>query len=81
MPGKKLDDDIAHTKRWLEHYAALNAPSIRIFAGNVPKGSMVEEASKRCADVINRLCEEAAKFKVKLALENHGGITDGLMTC
>ncbi|QDU63135.1 Xylose isomerase-like TIM barrel [Planctomycetes bacterium Pan216] len=73
--GEKRKQDIAHTKQWVDHYAMLGCPAIRIFAGNVPKGSSKDEAIGRCVEGIEECCEHAAKKGVFLALENHGGIT------
>jgi sugar phosphate isomerase/epimerase len=69
--AKQLDD----VKRWVEHSAALGAKTMRIFAGSVKKGDREEEARKRCVAAIEEACDHAAKHKVILALENHGGIT------
>jgi sugar phosphate isomerase/epimerase len=70
-PGERLDEDLAHTRTWIDHYAALGAPVIRIFAGSPPEGTTAEEAIRRCVPVIERVCEYAASRGVMLALENH----------
>jgi sugar phosphate isomerase/epimerase len=71
----KLQKQIDHVKQWSEHSALLGAKTMRIFAGAVPKGDTEAEARKRCIDAIHKACDHAAKHKVWLALENHGGIT------
>jgi sugar phosphate isomerase/epimerase len=48
---------------------------MRIFAGSVKKGDKEDDARKRCVDTIHKACDQAAKYKVYMALENHGGIT------
>ena len=72
---KKVEADLAHTKSWVDHYAVLGAPAIRIFAGTQPKDEETSVTLKRCA----QHCETAAKYAaskgVLLALENHGGVT------
>ena len=35
---------IANVQRWIDHAASLDAPVIRIFAGNVPRGSSEDQA-------------------------------------
>ncbi len=67
--------DIEHTKKWIDHYAVLGAPVIRIFAGNQPKDWSKEQTHARCARACNAVCEYAAAKGVILGLENHGGIT------
>jgi len=75
VSGPERDKDIAHVKTWVEHAALLGAGSIRIFAGNVPKGDTDEAARARAVAAIRECCEHAARHGVFLALENHGGIT------
>jgi sugar phosphate isomerase/epimerase len=73
-PGPQLDKEIEHVKRWIDLAAELHAPSIRIFAGDLQKGTSEDDARKWCIDAIHRACEHAATRGVFLALENHGGI-------
>ncbi len=70
-PGTKLDEQIALTRKWVDHYAALGAPVIRVFAGNPPKGVSEEDAIKRCIPVLEQACEYAGSKGVMLAIENH----------
>lgn len=71
----KLAADIEHTKKWIDHYAFLGAPAIRIFAGNQPKGEELEVTLARCAKNCETACKYAEEKGVLLALENHGGVT------
>jgi sugar phosphate isomerase/epimerase len=73
-PGATLDREIDHVKRWIDLAAELHAPTIRIFAGDLQKGTTEEDARKWCVDAIQRACEYAGTRGVILALENHGGI-------
>jgi sugar phosphate isomerase/epimerase len=72
---KKQQEQLDHVKRWIEHSALLGAKTMRIFAGSVRKGDTQEEARKRAVELIQKACEYAGEYPVKLALENHGGIT------
>ncbi|HEX6210280.1 MAG TPA: sugar phosphate isomerase/epimerase family protein [Methylomirabilota bacterium] len=73
-PGQERDRQIAHTKAWIDHAVHLGAPVIRIFAGNLQKGSTPEQARQWTVEAIRECCEYAAPRGVILALENHGGI-------
>lgn len=73
-PGPQLDKEIDHVKRWIDLAAELHAPTIRIFAGDLQKGTSEADARKWCVDAIHRACEHAATRGIILALENHGGI-------
>lgn len=73
--GDEREKVLAHVRTWIDHAATMGAPTIRIFAGAVPKGDNEEAAIARCAAGINTSLEYAAKKGIVLALENHGGIT------
>lgn len=73
--GEAREKNLKMCRDWIDYSAALGAPVIRIFAGNVPKGDTEAAAIERCIDGINQSLEYAAKKGVCLALENHGGIT------
>jgi sugar phosphate isomerase/epimerase len=74
-PGPKRDEQIASVKRWIDHAAELDAPVIRIFAGNVARGTSEEQAVAWAIEGINAVLPYAAQKGIVLALENHGGIT------
>jgi sugar phosphate isomerase/epimerase len=67
--------DLQHTRQWIDHYALLGAPAIRIFAGKQVAGEDLSTTLKRCAANCEKACEYAADRGVWLALENHGGVT------
>lgn len=73
-PGPLLAKEIAHVKRWIDLAFHLGAPTIRIFAGDVQKGTTEAQARQWCIDAIHECCEYAGPRGVILALENHGGI-------
>ena len=73
-PGPQLDKEIDHVKRWVDLAAELHAPTIRIFAGDLQKGTSEQDARRWSIDAMHRACEHAASRGIFLALENHGGI-------
>jgi sugar phosphate isomerase/epimerase len=74
-PGIRLDQDLAHTEKWINHYADLGAPVIRVFAGHAAVGETEEAVIARCIQATEKACELAGKRGVILGIENHGGIT------
>jgi sugar phosphate isomerase/epimerase len=72
--GPQREKEIAHVKRWVDNAVALGAPVIRIFAGNLQKGTTESDARKWTVDAIHECCEYAGERGIFLALENHGGI-------
>jgi sugar phosphate isomerase/epimerase len=71
----KLRAQIDSVKQWVEHTSRLGGKTIRIFAGNLPRGDTEEKARARCIEAIQEACAHAGKYGIYLALENHGGIT------
>jgi sugar phosphate isomerase/epimerase len=74
-PGPARDKQLEQTRTWIDRAAELDAPVIRIFAGNVPKGDSEDAAVERAIEGIKASLPYAAEKGVTLALENHGGIT------
>ena len=72
--GPDRDREIAYTKLWIDRAADMGAPTIRIFAGNLQKGTTDAQARQWCIEAIHECCEYAGRKGVILALENHGGI-------
>jgi len=71
--GEKRSQEVALTKRWVDHYALLGAPHIRVFAG--AKGNLQEsEARKMCVSALEECADYAGTKGILLGLETHGGI-------
>jgi sugar phosphate isomerase/epimerase len=73
--GPEREKQLEQMRLWIDRAAAMGAPVIRIFAGNVPKGDDEDAAIERTVGAIEESLAHAAKRGVCLALENHGGIT------
>jgi sugar phosphate isomerase/epimerase len=72
--GDKRDEQLRYTKKWVDYYATLGAPHIRVFAGNAPRGMAMEEAKKLCIAALEECADYAGKRGIFLGIENHGGI-------
>lgn len=72
--GEKRDAEIANVKKWIDHSATMNAPHIRVFAGQPPKGTSEEEALKNCLEAYQECLDYAGKKGIFLGLENHHGL-------
>ena len=73
-PGPKRDEQIKYAKEWIDHAAVLGTTHIRVFAGEMQKGSTKDEAKKLCIEALEETCDYAGKKGIVLGLENHGGI-------
>jgi sugar phosphate isomerase/epimerase len=67
--------EVEEVRKWADVAEKLGASHIRVFGGNVPKGSSEEEAAGWVTEVLKRAAEYSGKKGVILGLENHGGIT------
>ena len=70
-PGDELDEQMAYTKKWIQHYATLGAPVIRVFAGMPPEGVSEKESIDRAISALRQACDFAGRSGVMLAIENH----------
>jgi sugar phosphate isomerase/epimerase len=73
--GPARDASLAGVRDWVDRAVAMQAPVIRIFAGQVPRGDAEGAAVARAIDGLRESVAYAAERGVILALENHGGIT------
>lgn len=73
--SEKVEKDLQHTRQWIDYYAHLGVPVIRIFAGDAQKNEELPVTLERCAKNCELACKYAAEKGVILALENHGGVT------
>ena len=75
-PTEELRDrESAWLERWVEVAAKLGAGHIRVFGGDVPKGSTEDQAAEWVVGILKRAADYAGRKGVILGLENHGGIT------
>lgn len=72
--GDKRDQEIADVKRWIDFSAIMNAPHIRVFAGQPPKGTPDDEALANCLSAYQECLDYAGKKGIFLGLENHHGL-------
>ena len=70
-------EQLAYTKTWIDHYACLGAPVIRIFAGGKnPPGASTEQVIENVVTNLNVILPYAAEKGVILGIENHDSMTD-----
>ena len=73
LPGKdERMQQVEFAKRWIEVAAKLDAPVIRLFAGNkVPDGHDIEEVKKWILDALHPCIEYGKDYGVIITLQNH----------
>ena len=79
-PGEARDKQAADLRKWVDVANKLGASHIRVFGGNVPKGSTEADAAGWVKDMLREAAPYAGSRGVILGLENHGGITEKAST-
>ena len=69
--GPELEKWHQHVDTWVDHYAAIGCPIIRVFAGKAPKGMSEKQAIDNAVKNLEKACKRAGEKGVILALENH----------
>lgn len=67
---------LQHVREWVDHYAVLGAPVIRVFGGKPQKGISEQQAVKNIVSNLGIACDYAGEKGVILAIENHDFLTD-----
>jgi sugar phosphate isomerase/epimerase len=78
--GPERDKQAADLRNWVDVANKLGAGHIRVFGGNVPKGSTEEQAAGWVVEMLKPAAEYAGSRGVILGLENHGGVTEKAST-
>jgi sugar phosphate isomerase/epimerase len=73
----KPETDITHGEQMLDLAAALGAPYLRVFGGEVPEGEAFETCQARAADKLARLGRYGAGRGVRVLLETHDAFSTG----
>jgi sugar phosphate isomerase/epimerase len=76
-PGSKEGrKQMRYTRTWIDHYAALGAPVIRVFGGRPASGKSESEAVRNIVANLGLACDYAGEKGVILGIENHDFLTD-----
>jgi sugar phosphate isomerase/epimerase len=79
-PGAARDAQAAELRKWVDVAHKLGASHIRVFGGNVPKGSTEDQAAGWVIEMLKQAADYSGRHGVILGLENHGGITEKAST-
>ena len=67
--------EIGKVRKWLDVAEKLGASHIRVFGGDVPKGTSPDQAVDYAVETLRRCADEAANKGITLGVEDDGGIT------
>ncbi len=74
-PGLRAGE-LAVLREWVDVAEKLGAGHIRVFGGNVPKGTSEDQAAAWVVEILKQAADYAGSKGIILGLENHGGITE-----
>lgn len=72
----QAQQQLDYTQNWIDHYADMGIPVIRIFAGRYPKGLSEQEALRNISNNLEIALAHAEKRGVILGIENHDSMTN-----
>jgi sugar phosphate isomerase/epimerase len=71
----RIREEMDRTRRQLEFAYQINAEILRVFTSHIPEYYIWEEMYLQVIKCLKKLAKEAENLGVKLAVENHGGMT------
>lgn len=77
----KRSDVLAQVKSWIDVTDRLGASHLRVFAGKLPEGTPLKEATDWVVDGMKAACEYAAPKGIMLGLEDHSGVSQSADVC
>jgi sugar phosphate isomerase/epimerase len=71
----KRKEELEKIKKWIEVTESLGASHLRVFGGELPKGTTEEQGIQWVVETMKPACDYAATRGITLGIESHGGIT------
>lgn len=72
---------LADIKKWVDVTDRLGASHLRVFAGELPPGATVKQATDWVVETMKPACEYSGKKGIMLGIEDHGGVTQRADVC
>jgi sugar phosphate isomerase/epimerase len=73
---EKRQKELEEVKKWVDVASKLGAGHIRVFGGQVPKGSTEDDAVGWVVEILKEAAAYSGSKGIILGIENHGGITE-----
>lgn len=77
----KRADVLNQVKNWIDVTDRLGASHLRIFAGKLPEGAMIQQATDWVVEGMKAACDYAAPKGIMLGLEDHSGVSQTADVC
>jgi len=77
----KRDDVLKQIKSWIDVTDRLGASHLRVFAGKLPEGVTMQQATGWVVEGMKAACDYAAPKGIMLGLEDHSGVSQSADVC
>src|SRR5208337_2451224 len=77
----KRADSLNQIKKWVDVTDQLGASHLRIFAGELPPGSSLKDATDWVVESMKAACDYSGKRGITLGIEDHQGVTQSADVC
>lgn len=72
---------VSDIKKWIDVTDRLGASHLRVFAGKLPAGTTIQEATGWVVEGLKEACDYAAPKGIRLGLEDHSGVSQSADVC
>jgi sugar phosphate isomerase/epimerase len=79
-PAKRADT-LTQIKKWIDVTDRLGAPHLRVFAGKLPSGSSLSEATTWVVETMKAASDYSGKKGIMIGLEDHVGVSQSAEVC
>ena len=79
-PAKRADT-LTEIKKWIDVTDRLGAPHLRVFAGKLPSGSSLSEATTWVVETMKAASDYSGKKGIMIGLEDHVGVSQSAEVC
>jgi sugar phosphate isomerase/epimerase len=77
----KRADTLTQIKKWIDVTDRLGAPHLRVFAGKLPQGTSLPEATTWVVETMKAASEYSGKKGIMIGLEDHVGVSQSADVC
>jgi sugar phosphate isomerase/epimerase len=79
-PAKRAES-LEQIKKWVDVADQLGASHLRVFAGELPKGTRLKDAIDWVVEAMKAACDYSGKKGITLGVEDHEGVTQNADLC
>jgi sugar phosphate isomerase/epimerase len=77
----KREEVLRQIKKWVDVTDRLGASHLRIFAGTLPDGVSLKQATDWTVETMKAACDYSAEMGIMLGLEDHAGVSQSADVC